>query len=95
MFSAPFDPRDDTAYIPTQYLAERIKGAGLAGIIYDSALSPNGYNVTLFNKSSAEPMRRKLAQAHQVRREIKSNVVYAEIRQRPLQPELRLGTLPP
>jgi len=54
MFSAPFDPRDDTAYIPTQYIAERIKGAGFDGIIYDSALSADGYNVTLFSTESAK-----------------------------------------
>lgn len=61
MFSAPFDPRDDTAYIPTQYLAERIKGAGLAGIIYDSALSTGGYNVTLFDVKKANALRREKA----------------------------------
>jgi len=61
MFSAPFDPRDDTAYIPTQYLAERIKHEGLDGIIYDSALNSVGYNVTLFDVSSAMSLRRKLA----------------------------------
>jgi len=61
MFSAPFDPRDDTAYIPTQYLAERIKGAGLAGIIYDSALNTGGYNVTLFDVKRANAVRREKA----------------------------------
>ena len=61
MFSAPFDPRDDTAYIPTQYLAERIKGAGLSGIIYDSALSSGGYNVTLFDVDRAKAVRRQTA----------------------------------
>lgn len=61
MFSTPFDPRDDTAYIPTQYIAERIKGAGFDGIIYDSALSTDGYNVTLFNAESAKSMRREKA----------------------------------
>ena len=53
MFSAPFDPRDDTIYVPTQYLAERIKGAGFDGILYDSALDPRGYNVALFDTKSA------------------------------------------
>jgi hypothetical protein len=64
MFSAPFDPRDDTAYIPTQYLAERIKGAGFAGIIYDSSLNTNGYNVTLFDVKRAKAMRRKRLVLH-------------------------------
>jgi RES domain-containing protein len=61
MFSAPFDPRDDTAYIPTQYLAERIKGAGFAGIIYDSALSAGGYNVALFDAKKTNAVRREKA----------------------------------
>lgn len=61
MFSAPFDPRDDTAYIPTQYIAERIKGAGFDGIIYDSALNADGYNVTLFNVESAKGVHREKA----------------------------------
>jgi RES domain-containing protein len=61
MFSAPFDPRDDTAYIPTQYLAEQMKGAGLSGIIYDSALSSGGYNVTLFDVDRAKAVRRQIA----------------------------------
>jgi RES domain-containing protein len=59
MFSVPFDPRDDTAYIPTQYLAERIKGAGFSGIIYDSSLNTDGYNVTLFDVKRANAIRRK------------------------------------
>jgi hypothetical protein len=61
MFSAPFDPRDDTAYIPTQFLAERIKSAHFAGIIYDSALNADGYNVTLFDVKKANAVRREKA----------------------------------
>jgi RES domain-containing protein len=61
MFSAPFDPRDDTVYVPTQYLAERIKGNGFDGVMYDSSLNPNGFNVALFDTNSAEPIRREFA----------------------------------
>lgn len=61
MFSAPFDPRDDTEYVPTQYLAERIKGSGFAGIIYDSSLSAGGYNVTLFDVNKAKAVGRQVA----------------------------------
>lgn len=61
MFSAPFDPRDDTAYIPTQYLAEKIKAEGFDGIIYDSELNTDGYNVTLFNSVAAKSVRRETA----------------------------------
>lgn len=67
IFSAPFDPRDDTAYVPTQYLSERIKGAGFDGIIYDSALDPNGFNVTLFDTEAAEPICRELATVRSIK----------------------------
>ncbi len=53
MFSMPFDPRDDTAYMPTQYVTERIKKEGFDGILYDSALNKDGYNVTLFDSKVA------------------------------------------
>lgn len=66
MFSAPFDPRDDTAYVPTQYLSERIKGAGFDGTIYDSALNPSGYNIALFDTEAAEPEFRELAMVRSI-----------------------------
>lgn len=34
LFSMPFDPRDDIAYIPTQYISERFKKGRFDGIIY-------------------------------------------------------------
>ena len=55
MFSMPFDPRDDTAYMATQYVTERIKKEGFDGILYDSALNKDGYNITLFDHSIAKP----------------------------------------
>lgn len=67
MFSSPFDPRDDTAYVPTQYLSERIKGNDYDGIIYDSALNPSGYNVTLFNTTLAKPLSRQLAKVQSIK----------------------------
>lgn len=57
-FSTPFDSNDDTAYILTQYVAERIKKEGFDGILYDSALNKNGYNITLFNPGAAKPIKR-------------------------------------
>jgi RES domain-containing protein len=57
MFSMPFDPRDDTAYMVTQYITERIKKEGFDGILYDSALNKNGYNLTLFHHEAAKPQR--------------------------------------
>ncbi len=49
MFSMPFHPRDETAYVATQYFTERIKKEGFDGILYDSALNRDGYNLTLFD----------------------------------------------
>lgn len=51
MFSVPFDPRDDSAYIPTQFIAEKIKNEGYDGILYDSAVS-QGYNLALFDEAN-------------------------------------------
>ncbi len=67
MFRAPFDPRDDTAYVPTQYLAERIKREGIDGMMYDSALNPDGYNIALFDITSAEPIRCELAEVKTIK----------------------------
>jgi RES domain-containing protein len=55
LFSCPFDPRDDSAYAPTQYITERIKKEGFAGIIYDSALTQTGTNIALFDPVAAVP----------------------------------------
>jgi RES domain-containing protein len=57
MFSLPFDPRDETAYMATQYLAGRIKKEGFDGILYDSALSQDGYNLALFNAEASKPLK--------------------------------------
>lgn len=54
MYSAPFDPRDDTSYVPTQFLAEQIKGAGFAGLVYDSPLNEEGFNLALFDTKMAK-----------------------------------------
>jgi hypothetical protein len=66
MFASPFDPRDDTAYVPTQYIAERIKAAGFDGIAYDSALHAGGYNVALFDTTAAVASSRKLADVKEI-----------------------------
>jgi hypothetical protein len=49
----PVHREDRFAYLGTQYLAERIKAAGIAGLLYDTALGPlapeRGTNVALFS----------------------------------------------
>ena len=78
MFSAPFDPRDDMAYIPTQYIAERIKGAGFDGIIYDSSLNTDGYNVTLFDVKKANAIGRKKAHVTSARVEARFDEIHED-----------------
>jgi hypothetical protein len=49
-FSKPVAPNDShLRYLPTQYLAERLKAEGYDGIAYRSALSSDGHNVALFD----------------------------------------------
>lgn len=50
MVARPAHRDDRWAYLGTQYLAERIKAAGLNGILYDSALHPTGTNLALFSQ---------------------------------------------
>lgn len=58
LFSMPFDPRDDIAYIPIQYISERLKKEGLDGIIYDSSLNEDGYNLCVFDVDIAKALKR-------------------------------------
>jgi len=66
LFSVPFDPRDDSAYVPTQYIAERVKASQFDGLIYDSALHEGGYNLALFNPTLAMAVHRKKAKVNSV-----------------------------
>ncbi len=76
LFSTPFDPRSDTLYIPTQYIAERIKGLGFDGIMYDSSLNPGGYNLTLFDTNAAIPLERRIAKVTSIK--IKADITAIE-----------------
>lgn len=72
LFSMPFDPRDDIAYIPTQYISERIKKEGFDGIIYDSALNEDGFNLCLFDVGIAKANKRSKVTVNSM--DIKMNV---------------------
>lgn len=49
----PIDPADSqVSYVPTQYVAEVVRGAGYDGVTFQSAVGP-GVNVVLFDKSLA------------------------------------------
>ena len=67
LFSIPFDARDDTAYIPSQYLAERIKRTGYHGIQYTSSLYEGGYNVAFFDTGLAIPLQVKVMRVESIR----------------------------
>jgi hypothetical protein len=41
-------------YLPTQYLSEFIKSMGFDGVVYQSSLNPEGYNLTIFNPLKVE-----------------------------------------
>jgi len=75
MFSYPFDPRDDTAYMPTQYVTERIKKEGFDGILYDSALNANGYNLALFSERTAAPIKLHKVKVNSINYEINESEI--------------------
>lgn len=66
LFSAPFDPRDDTAYVPTQFLAERFKSSGFDGLLYGSALKQGEYNVALFDPQAARVVARSTVSVNRI-----------------------------
>lgn len=65
-FAIPVNNEDEIEYLPTQYLAEYIKNNGFEGIKYDSSLSENGINVTLFDKTKAEAISSRVYQVRSV-----------------------------
>jgi len=55
MISRPVDPDDALRYVGTQYLAQKLKGAGATGLLYDSMLKPGGTNIAMFGDSGLMP----------------------------------------
>ncbi len=49
MMGRPVHRDDRWGYLGTQYLAERLKTEGVAGLLYDSAINPDGTNIALFS----------------------------------------------
>jgi len=48
--SLPLHPKEtELGYLPTQYLCEFIKSKGWDGVVYNSAMCKEGYNVVLFD----------------------------------------------
>ena len=58
----PHHEHDPDRFAGSQYVAERIRAEGVDGVLYGSAMNPDGYNVALFDADAAEvrgPNRRR------------------------------------
>lgn len=65
--SIPVDPDDsEVDYVLIQYVAEFMRAAGYAGIVYGSALGP-GTNLVLFDGQGATPISTRLIRVTSVR----------------------------
>lgn len=53
VMAQPQEPNNESAYIPTQYLAEKFKRQKVDGLEYFSTLDPRGSNFVLFDPTSA------------------------------------------
>jgi len=54
-FSTPISPNSSPLmYLPTQYLAEKLKTEEFDGIAYKSSLNKDGYNIAIFNPENAK-----------------------------------------
>lgn len=69
-FSEPISPNDSTLkYLPTQYLAEKLKTNDYDGIAYKSSLSPKGYNIALFCPDKAKCVGCRMFKVNQLKYE--------------------------
>lgn len=65
--ASPLARSDDLEdYLPCQYIADRIRAAGLDGIRYRSALVPAGTNVVLFDPDAAQVLQSSLVRVTEV-----------------------------
>jgi len=59
-FTIPFHPEDISPYVPSQYYASAIKAKGdVDGILYNSAMHPEGFNICMFNPVLAQCVERQ------------------------------------
>lgn len=69
-FSLPVTPNHDTAdYAATQILAELFRSEGYDGVLYKSAVGADGYNIALFDLSTARYMDADIFEAKTVQYE--------------------------
>jgi RES domain-containing protein len=64
--STPVHDRDALSYVGTQYVAQRLRHEGIAGVKYPSALRETGVNFALFDPSDAVVQEVVLHEVHSV-----------------------------
>jgi hypothetical protein len=82
MFSRPAHREDRWVYLGTQYLAERLKADGAAGIVYESTLKLGGSNVALFSSDDLTPLDCRLYAVTYVRVDAERRGEYGEYEDR-------------
>lgn len=66
MMGRPVHRDDSDGYLATQLLATRLHAVGLHGVVYGSAMRPNGRNVVLFSASDLRCVSRDLFEVGRV-----------------------------
>ncbi|WP_218933728.1 RES family NAD+ phosphorylase [Rubripirellula lacrimiformis] len=69
-FSEPMHPEDAAAYATTQVLSAHLHAAGIDGLLYSSAMNPNGHNCVIFAKNNVEIMSTRLCRVESVSHEV-------------------------
>jgi hypothetical protein len=65
--STPYSSEEQSLhYVPTQIIAERLRHAGADGMVYQSLLAKNGFNIVLFDVKDAVPINFQLYEAKAV-----------------------------
>ena len=72
-FSAPAHDHDQLAYLPSQYISERIKDEGIEAIMYPSVLDSGGNNIAFFSPDHAICKSVKTVTVNSVNYEFKNN----------------------
>lgn len=72
-FSAPAHDHDQLAYLPSQYISERIKDKGIQAIMYPSVLDASGKNIAFFSPNDSICESVKTVTVSNVNYEFKNN----------------------
>ena len=75
MFSKPYNG-EAKQYIPTQFLAEKIKQMGFDGLRFNSSLHKGGVNVVLFNPNLCKAISSELVDVTDIKLSIAEPIIY-------------------